>query len=1282
MTPNHADHNLLYGMLALQMNFVSRDALLAAMQAWVFDKTRPLGELLQQQGQLTAERRQVLDAMLAEHLAAGGPADPEATLKEARPAAAGSRYQVLRPHARGGLGEIFVALDQELHREVALKEIRPDVAADAESCGRFVQEAEITGGLEHPGIVPVYGLGTGADGRPFYAMRLIQGETLAEAIRKLHTGAAGVTQRGLLTRFVALCNAIAYAHSRGVLHRDLKPQNVMLGKYGETLVLDWGLAKAVGREPAGAAGFEEVTLRPHSGDSSLETRLGSALGTPAYMSPEQAAGRLEQVGPASDVYGLGAVLYALLTGRAPGAGRDPTEVLERVRNGDWPAPRQLDREVPPALDAVCRKALAFAPEDRYPTALALAADVEAWLAGEPVSAWPEPWAARARRWLGRHRTLVTTAAAAALVALLALAVGVVLLAGSNERERALRATAEEKEKEARERGDEARYNLYVANMNLAQQEWANGNPAHMRELVDGCAPGPGDSDLRGWEWYYLDRLRHSELRVLRGSAGDVNGVAYSPDGARLASGADDHLVRLWDAATGRELRALHGHTSDVLSVAFSPDGSQLASGSRDKTVRVWPLGGGEPRVLPAQADTHFLAFSPDGKRLAAAGGDGLVRLWDLSRGGDPLTLPAQKGIVSGLAFSPDGSHLATAGGEGVARLWDLSRGGEPDVVKVPGGRLRCVAYSPDGSLLALGSDEGLVRIWDPAAHAERRALSRHTAQVNGLAYSPDGRRLASCGFDGTVRIWDAVAGQPLRAFRGHTGEVNGLAFSPDGTRVASAGDDETVRVWDLTAPDGPRALPGHTQGVTCLAYSPDGARLASGSHDRSVRVWDLASDRELRLLTDAAGDIRALAYSPDGARLLALDETGALLTWPAAGGRRPEAARGPTEVVRRGAFSRDARRVAAGCDDGTVWSWSADAATPPRRFPGHPDKVNGLAYAPDGSQLATGGHDAMIRVWDVVGDGKPRAFRGDPSLVDCVTYSPDGSRLASGGRDGTVRVWDGAGTGEPRLLKGHTGSVRALSFSPDGSRLASGSRDGTVRVWDPSRGVQLCVLGEGTGDVGCVLFSPDGTRLAWGGRDRRVHVADARPRDTANPVEREARGLVEGLFTRPLEKGEVLARLRDHKGISEEVRAEALELAGRRADDAQEFQRASRDVVRYRDAAPALYRAVLGWAQTACRLAPNDGPCRTTLGMAEYRLGRDGDAVTTLERALQQKETNPAEQCAALAFLALAHQRAGHAAEARAARDRLGELMRTSLAGLSDEVRQYSAEVKASGADR
>jgi tetratricopeptide (TPR) repeat protein len=445
-----SDRNLLFGILAVQMDFVSRDTLIGAMHAWVLTKHRPLGEILAEQGALTPERRLLLDAMVAEHLKAHGGdphrslaavaqrstlgdlaqsvADPDlqATLAAAgatptttadyRPAEDGLRYRVVRPHAHGGLGLVSVARDAELGREVALKEIQARYAGDATLRGRFVREAEITGGLEHPGVVPVYGLGRYADGRPYYAMRFVRGETLQEAARKLHAGEAGSTLRGLLSRFVAVCNAVAYAHSRGVIHRDLKPANVMLGAYGETLVVDWGLAKVVGRPALDGTAGDEVTLRPASG-AGAETVVGAALGTPAFMSPEQAGGGgVAQLGPATDVYSLGATLYAVLTDRPPVQGRDTPEVLENVRRGNWPPPAAVQPAVPKALDAVCRKAMALKPADRYGSALDLAADVERWLADEPVTAWREPWPTRAGRWVRRHRQLATGVAAVLLAA--------------------------------------------------------------------------------------------------------------------------------------------------------------------------------------------------------------------------------------------------------------------------------------------------------------------------------------------------------------------------------------------------------------------------------------------------------------------------------------------------------------------------------------------------------------------------------------------------------------------------------------------------------------------------------------------------------------------------------------------------------------------------------------------------------------------------------------------------------------------------------------------------
>jgi serine/threonine protein kinase/tetratricopeptide (TPR) repeat protein len=362
--------------------------------------------------------------------AVGALADPPA-----QPVAAAACYRVLSRHAQGGLGEVVLAEDEGLHRRVALKRMRPEAAGVPHSRRRFLREAEITSRLEHPGIVPVHVAGRDTDGRPFYVMRFVQGETLQEAIERFH-GAAGADWdkaerrrdfRQLLGRFVTVCNTLAYAHSQGVVHRDVKPSNILLGPYGETLLIDWGLAKAC----EGTAGPEGIAFATTMAPA--DTQAGAVLGTPAFMSPEQAEGRGESIGPTSDVYGLGATPYALLTGQVPFAGSQVAEVIEKVRRGDLIPPRRRNAQVPPALEAVCLKAMARLPERRYPSPLELAADLERWLADEPVSAWREPWPTRCRRWVGRHRTLVTAAAAAVGVATCCLAIATGLLVEAKQR---------------------------------------------------------------------------------------------------------------------------------------------------------------------------------------------------------------------------------------------------------------------------------------------------------------------------------------------------------------------------------------------------------------------------------------------------------------------------------------------------------------------------------------------------------------------------------------------------------------------------------------------------------------------------------------------------------------------------------------------------------------------------------------------------------------------------------------------------------------------------------
>jgi len=1057
-----------------------------------------------------------------------------------------NRFRILRAHARGGLGEVFLAKDTELNRDVALKEIQDRHARNPESRSRFLLEAEVTGALEHPGIVPVYGLGQYADGRPFYAMRFVKGDSLREAIRKFHEqnvgarditfGEVGVEFRKLLGRFIDVCQAIEYAHSRGVLHRDLKPGNIMLGKYGETLVVDWGLAKVVGRAER-HKNSGDGTICPEGGSGSAPTQLGAAIGTPAYMSPEQAAGRIEELGPGTDVYSLGATLYHLLTGRPPFQGGTAQEILQRVQSGSFPRPSEAwpevakipgkDRAGPcrrgarfsPALEAICLKAMALNPQTRYASAGDLAQDMERFLADEPVSARQEPWNDQLRRWGRKHQTAVVALSVGGLVATaaaigrglggdLALATGVLValagltaLASITARKNLLlsraitgltqaKLEADAARRRAERSADESRRNLYVSRMNLMQKNWEADQVAIALDLLRNYGPESPQADLRGFEWHYFARQVDLALTTLAGHS-VVGSVTFSADGTRLASASEDNTIRVWDVATGEETATLTGHSQGIQSVVFSPDGTRLASAGWDETIKLWELATGKEIATLTGHSQGILsvAFSPDGRRIASGSWDKTVKLWDLSTGQETAHLQGHSGWVLSVAFSPDGTRLASASVDNTIKLWEVATGRESATLEGHSHLITRVTFSPDGTRLVSTSYDQTIRLWDVFRGQETAILTGHSGEILSVAFRPDGRQLASGGVDRTLRLWDVITGQNTATLTGHSQEILCVAFSRDGMQLATGSGDKTVRLWDVATGDNTAHLKGHSEAVYSVAFSPDGTRLASASHNL-IKLWDVFTPHDTATLHGHLRSIHSVAFSPDGQRLATGSEDHTIKLWDVATGQQTATLAGHFQTVKSVVFSPDGTRLASGSIDSTIKLWDVASGQETATLTGHSGGVRGLAFSPDGTRLASGSDDTTIKLWEVTSGQETATLQGHSQGVFSVAYSADGTQLASGSADNTIKLWNASTRQETAALTGHSQGILSVAFSPDGTHLASGSSDRTIKLWNVSTGQETATLtGHLKGILG-VVFSPDGKRLVSGSHDHSLKLWD------------------------------------------------------------------------------------------------------------------------------------------------------------------------------------------------
>jgi WD40 repeat protein len=710
-------------------------------------------------------------------------------------------YEIEGEIGRGGMGVVYKARQSALGRLVALKMLLHSAHEGDDALARFRTEAEALARLSHPGIVAIHEVGE-LSGLPFLSMEWCEGGSLD---RKLAGRPLPAKEAASLVRSLSL--AVQAAHEAKVIHRDLKPANVLLSADGTPKVTDFGLAKKL--------------------DEAGQTQTGAVMGTPSYLAPEQAAGG-KDVGPAVDVYALGAILYECLTGRPPFQGEGAMQTIRLVCTQEPVPPAQLNPGVPADLETVCLKCLEKEPARRYASAAELADDLGRFSRGEAVRARPAGAVERGLKWARRNPAVAALSAAVLLTFALgaALATGLATwaldearLADTNADEAARDAEAARKARDdARQSEDLAkaetirtRAALHERTMIAALHYWERHNVRRAEALLDGVP-----AELRQtWEVRHLRELCRrracdpragQELLTLEGHAGEVTSVAYRRDGSRLVSGSRDGTVKVWDAKTGEELLTLRGHAGRVTAVAYNPDGSRIASAGADGTVKVWDAKSAEVLLtLEGTKPMSCVSYGPDGSRLASGTEDGTVRVWDAKTGERLLTLNGHAGGVTSVAYGPDGSRIASGSRGESLKVWDAKTGEQLLTLNGHAAGVTSVAYSPDGSRLVSGSPKlsggrpQTLKVWDAKTGQQVLSLESVTDSVAPVAYSPDGSRIASGGEDHTLKLWDSGTGQELLTLSGHVGRVTAVAYSPDGSRIASGGEDHTIKLWD--APD-------------------------------------------------------------------------------------------------------------------------------------------------------------------------------------------------------------------------------------------------------------------------------------------------------------------------------------------------------------------------------------------------------------------------------------------------------------------------------------------------
>ena len=1081
--------------------------------------------------------RQLVEALLEAHEEAGefledpapgaepspvaGPQTPRAgsetvSVSIEKPGDRIGRYKLLQQIGEGGCGVVYMAEQEEpVRRMVALKVIK--LGMDTKQViARFEAERQALALMDHPNIAKVLDAGATDAGRPYFVMELVRGIKVTD-----YCDQKNLPTRERLALFIQICQAIQHAHQKGIIHRDIKPSNILVTlRDGVPVpkVIDFGIAKA--------------TTDQRLTDKTLFTAFEQFIGTPAYMSPEQAEMSELGIDTRSDVYSLGVLLYELLTGQTPFDGK---ELLQ----GGLDAMRRIIREKEPArpstrlstlleveltsvanhrqtdapklvhllrgdLDWIVMKALEKDRARRYETANGLAVDVQRHLADEPVVARPPSRLYEFQKTVRRHKG--GFAAASAVVG--ALFLGVIVSTReavratqaekqqSRLREAAQRAQTEEAEQHRQAVVQElaSRRKAYASDMNLVQQALAANNFGRARDLLNRQRPQPGLQDLRGWEWRYLWQFCQSDAAFRLCQLHKVIcAVSFSSDGALLAVGTDSGEVTVWDIATRQMIFRDDLADGPSRKLAFAPRGELLAFCDRSGIVLWNSHTRAEVRHLPTGGRVRDLAFASDGRLFAAIlGQPSGVALWDVATGGCLTNLVADVcGIGVGTVFqvAPEGNRFAHAALGHIVRVVDAAPGGSQWSVQATEELTTALAFSGDGRFLATGSGytESAIKLWDMQTHELIGPLEGHRSWVGCLKFLPDGKTLASASADQTIRLWEVETRQPLRILHGHGGEVHAIAVSPDGRMLASGCADGSVLFWNLgsSSPRPPeyRTLDAGKGFVAAWAGSPDG-HLIGVVQDGRAKLYDALT---LQFASEPAfpmTNINHIAFSPDGRLLVGTATNGQLAVW---------ALPGQVLVTNIAAHAGEAHLVDSGFLSGgkSLWTWGGDHLV--REWDvvtwqeiGHwqvdtniyDAQMRSSSLCPAKGLAAIAGYNGTVELITASDPGRRRRFTGGQDDVAGIALSPDGKTLATASERGTLELWNTDTGKSTALLRGVLLGLHSAAISPDNRRVAAGSNGlEAIKIWDLESHEEVATLA-GKGSLFLTTaFSPDGNTI-------------------------------------------------------------------------------------------------------------------------------------------------------------------------------------------------------------